>query len=101
MTMFADARTDDAYNEDFLNKMDKAYLAGFDHALECITCLFEGNIDVYENELSETKPKNCEVEEGEIFATRPDLYDIVKENGALLALVISHWHESERDMLVA
>ena len=101
MTMFADARTDDAYNEDFLNKMDKTYLAGFDYALECITCLFKGNVDVYENELSETKPENCEVEEGEIFATRPDLYDIVKENGDLLALVVSHWHESERDMLIA
>ncbi len=101
MTMFADARTDDAYNEDFLNKLDKKYLAGFDYALECITCLFEGNIDVYEDELSETKPKDYEIEEGEAFATRSDLYDIVKENGELLALVVSRWHESERNMLVA
>ena len=59
------------------------------------------HVEKYYGDLKAVDDVSFDVEEGEIFATRPDLYDIVKENGDLLALVVSHWHESERDMLIA
>ena len=100
MTMFADARTDDAYNEDFLNRIDSAYLAGFDYALEIIKNLMEGNLEVYEDELTDTGEGRVP-DEDEVFATREDLYQIIRDNSELISIIISHWHESERDMLVS
>ncbi len=100
MTMFADARTDDAYNEDFLNRIDSAYLAGFDYALEIIKNLMEGNLEVYEDELTDTGEGRVP-DEDEVFATREDLYQIIRDNSELISAIISHWHESERDMLVS
>lgn len=82
MTMFADARTDDFYNQDFLNKNDRQFVEGYDYAVEQIKNLFEGNIETYEDDLSN------------------ELVDALEEDGEKVIDMIEQWAESERDMLI-
>lgn len=44
---YPDCRTDENYNEKYLNAEDKKIVVGFDCCLESITCLIEGNLDVF------------------------------------------------------
>lgn len=80
--MFADARTDDFYNQDFLNKNDRQFVEGYDYAVEQIKNLFEGNIETYEDDLSN------------------ELVDALEEDGEKVIDMIEQWAESERDMLI-
>ena len=100
MSLIPDCRHDDTYNEDFLNKSDKAFIQGMDYALEQIKNLFLGNLDVYEDELTETLPEGEEKGDDEAFASREDLYEILQDNTEILAAVIWNWHEKERNEMI-
>lgn len=50
MTYIPDCRTDEAYNEKYLDKMDKEYIEGFDFAAEQAENLFN-NLDVFIDEM--------------------------------------------------
>lgn len=100
MSMFPDCRHDDTYNEDFLNSSDKAFVQGMDYAIEQIKNLFLGNLDVYENELSETLSEGEEKGEDEAFASREDLFEILQENTEILTAIIQNWHEMERNEMI-
>lgn len=82
MTMFADARADDFYNQDFLDKNNRQFVEGYDYAVEQIKSLFEGNIDVYEDDLNS------------------DLVDAIEEDGEKIIDMIEQWAESSRDELI-
>lgn len=84
MSYIPDCRTDENYNEKYLNAKDKEYVAGFDEAVEQIKCLFS-NLDVY-----------------------PDLEELLDDNKAIIAEgkadtvkeAIEDWMESQRDELI-
>lgn len=46
MSYFPDCRTDEYYNEKYLNEKDKEFVNGFDWCVEQVVCAFE-NIDEY------------------------------------------------------
>lgn len=100
MSTFPDCRYDGSYNVDFLDEKDSEFVKGFDYALETIINLFSANLDVFQNELTETLAEGETCAEDEVFSTRSDLYDIISENNILLGCIIEQWHEMERDMLV-
>lgn len=98
--LFPDCRNDDTYNERFLNEDDKLYVLGLDMAVNSIITLFAGNLDVYENELTELCPEGYTPEFDECFAKREDLYDILIENKEILCAIIKDWLENERNGLI-
>ena len=116
MSTFPDCRYDGSYNVDFLDEKDSEFVKGFDYALETIINLFSANLDVFQNELTETLAEGETCAEDEILSTKSDLYDsiieyyisiwlhwssrIISENNILLSCIIEQWHEMERDMLV-
>ena len=98
--LFPDCRNDDCYNEDFLNPADKSFIKGMDYALEQIKNLFSGNLDVFEEELTETLPEGETAGEDEVFASREDLLEILQENTEILAAVVQNWHEMSRNEMI-
>ena len=92
---FPDCRIDENYNEDFLNNTDKKFIEGFDYALECITNVFN-NLDVYENELANTKKGVGNFSP----SSTKNLKDILESNTELLTEIINQWHEVERDEII-
>lgn len=99
MSLIPDCRTDENYNEDFLNETDSEFVKGFDWAIEQMKNLFEGNLDVYEEELNYV-PDEGEAEEDEVYSKREDLFEIVSDNAGFLANMIDDWMEMERDELI-
>lgn len=86
MSNFPDARTDDFYNEDYLNDEDKEWVAGFDYAVEQVINLFENNADI-DDDLDELlNPNSCVI--------NVDKKEIVIK-------AIRSWMESERNMMIA
>ena len=85
MSHIPDCRTDEAYNEKYLNNTDKEYVNGFDYAVEQVLNLIDNNLDVY-----------------------PDLETILDRNKAIVNVdkvqiahdAIEDWLEGERDMLI-
>lgn len=85
MTMIPDCRTDEDYNEKYLNDADKEFIKGFDYAVEHILNLFDGNEDTYS-----------------------DLADLLDSNKALVNVdkkkivrdAAEHWMEMERDEII-
>lgn len=100
MTFIPDTRNDDAYNQDFLNNIDKSFIRGYDYALETICNLFSGNLDVYSDELNEVCPEDHTIEEDEVFSKRDDLYEILEENNEIISAIIKNWLESSRDEII-
>lgn len=100
MSMFPDCRSDDAYNEDFLNKMDKEFIAGFDCCLEQIKNLIENNLEVYESELDYVPEDESEKNKDEVYSNREDLFEIVRDNAEIISCCIEDWAESERDQII-
>lgn len=47
MTMIPDCRTDENYNEKYLNDANKEFIKGYDYAVEQILNLVDNNSDVY------------------------------------------------------
>jgi hypothetical protein len=100
MSLFPDCRHDDCYNEDFLNNEDKAFIKGMDYAVEQIKTLLTGNLDTYEDELTETLPEGETAGDDEVYASRDDLYEILEENSELLATIVQNWSETERNEMI-
>lgn len=100
MSLFPDVRNDSDYNEKFLNESDDAFIQGFDFALENVINLFENNLEVYKDELTELCPEGHTVEPDEAFAKREDLHKIIEENKGILCAVIEDWLEKARNSAV-
>ena len=98
--LFPDCRHDDCYNEDFLNPADKSFIRGMDYALEQIKNLFLGNLDTFEDELTETLPEGETAGEDEAFASREDLLEILQENTEILTAIVQNWHEMSRNEMI-
>ena len=90
-----DCRTDENYNEKYLNEKDKEYMAGFDCGIETIVCMIEGNLDTFpeleaamseqtQNDLAEAAKKWAESTRNELITSMIDAmsneeYDSIKE----------------------
>ena len=79
-----DCRSDEAYNEKYLNDRDARFISGYDFAVEAVANIFN-NLNVY-----------------------PDFEDLLTDNKAIIIdgkadvakEAIDDWLESERDMLI-
>lgn len=84
MSIFPDCRTDDVYNEKYLDARDAAFLQGFDYCVQTIKSLFE-NVETY-----------------------PDLEILLDDKKAVImedkAMIVSDavedWAEMERNVLI-
>lgn len=84
MTYIPDCRTDENYNERYLNEKDKEFVKGYDWAVETVLNILN-NADVY-----------------------PDFADLLDPNKALVNVdkaeivkdALEQWMEGERDMLI-
>lgn len=85
MSYIPDCRTDEYYNQKYLNEKDKEFIAGYDWAVEQIVNMIENNIETY-----------------------PELEAILKENVAVVhghkvqvcAEAVQNWAEMERDIMI-
>lgn len=93
-------RIDENYNEDFLNERDREFVRGMDYALEQVKNLFENNLDVYDEEMDYVPGPDEPCEEDEVYSTNEELYEIVSENGELIATIVDDWIEMERNELI-
>lgn len=100
MSFIPDTRNDSNYNEDFLNADDNNFVQGYDCAVDTIVNLLAGNLDTYQQELTELCPADHIPEYDEAFATRTDLYEIVTANKEILCAIIKDWMEMERDEII-
>ena len=100
MSLFPDCRNDDYYNADFLDSEDTKFIQGFDYALNIICDLFCNNLSLFEKELSEVAEDGVVIPSGEVFSTRMDLPDVLKENAELICTMIENYHEAERNAII-
>ena len=85
MSYIYDCRTDEYYNQKYLNDDDINFINGYDYAVEQILNLIDNNSNVY-----------------------PDLDDLLAENKALVNVnkieivhnAIEEWAESNRDEII-
>jgi len=83
-----DTRNDEAYNEKYLNKADKAYVNGYDHAVDDVLDSFFANLDIYD----------WDVDDEDI-----DLYKILTNHPAIcekLSDNLKDYFESCRDEMI-
>lgn len=84
MSYIPDCRTDENYNEKYLNAKNKEFLAGYDCAVEQITTLFS-NLDAYPDLEELLDDHKAVIKDGKA--------DIAQE-------AIEEWMESQRDELI-
>ena len=85
MTWFPNCRTDEYYNEKYLNEQDAEFIRGYDWAVKEILNLFENNVEVFP----------------ELERLLDDKTAIICEGKAnLVSECIEHWSEMERDELI-
>ncbi len=107
--MFPDCRNDENYNEDFLNGVDKEFVAGYDWCTEQAVDNFFDNLDVYFSDdsslikaFNEELPEVMQSEE-EIewtFGNREPEVRKIRTFGDLFRFYLHEWIESERDELI-
>ena len=109
MSMFPDCRTDDYYNEDFLDGTDKSFVKGYDWCGEQVVDNFFNNLDVYFDDdshmmhiLNEKLPEEMRSEEQVefTFGDRGTETRKIETYGDLLRSKLQDWIESERDELI-
>lgn len=100
MSLFPDCRNDDYYNTDFLDAEDTKFVQGFDYALSIICDLFRNNLSLFEKELSEVVEDGVVISSDEVFSTRIDLPDVLKENAELICAMLENYHEAERNTII-
>jgi len=84
MSRIPDCRTDEYYNEKYLGKNDKAFVAGYDWAVSQIINLFN-NLEVYPD----------------LKELLDDKKAVIKDNKVDIAIVaIEDWAEMQRDELI-
>lgn len=111
MSYIADCRTDDYYNQKYLNQKDKEFLSGFDWCAEmAVDNFFDNNYDhdngvylehILAQELPECMKDNYEMEntfreDGEPETEKRE----VKTYADLLRMQILVWIEMERNELI-
>ena len=84
MSYIPDCRTDENYNEKYLVGENKAFIMGFDHAVETVINLLY-NLDVYPDLEELLDDKKAIMVDGKV--------GIVRES-------IDHWCEMERDTVI-
>lgn len=85
MSYIPDCRSDENYNEAYLNEMDKEFVRGYDYAVEQIVNLIENNSNVY--------PELDDILDYHKAVACVDKVKIVKES-------IEEWAETQRDELI-
>ena len=85
MSYIPDCRTDENYNDKYLNSTDKEFVAGYDYAVEQVLNLIDYNSDV-DDDLENLLDTNIAV--------------VNVDKKAIIHKAVKHWMESERDMLV-
>ena len=108
MTYIPDCRTDENYNQKYLNKLDKEFLSGFDWCMEnAVDNFFDNNYDFDDGsyichellqELSEGDKDDYIMEF--TFNDRKDEKRKIKTIIDKVRYEILAWIESERDMLI-
>lgn len=94
MSLIPDCRTDEAYNEKYLNKEDRTFVNGFDYCTEQAVDGFFYNLDVYfddDDKLMELL--QAELPEDEKQENATTYADLLKNK-------LLEWIESERDELI-
>lgn len=84
MTYIPNCRTDENYNEKYLNKMDKEFVKGYDWAVETALNILN-NAEVY--------PEFNELLDRDKCVVNVDKEEIVRD-------ALEQWMEGERDMLI-
>lgn len=103
MTYFPDTRTDDFYNERYLNDADKEYIRGFDFVMDdLIPCVF-ANLDVLDLDVDgedfdlgrilENHPAIAERFESEIRAY------LERERDVMITSMIDHMDDDEYEKI--
>ena len=111
MSRIPDCRTDEAYNQKYLNQRDKAELFGFDYCTECAVDNFFDNLDDYFDEetylghlLNEELPESMQEEYTMEFSFRAEDYKsedrTCKTYADLLRMRILERIEMERDEVI-
>ncbi len=105
--MIPDCRSDDYYNQDFLDGMDNEFIRGYDWcAEEAVDCFFD-NLDTYfvsasylMHMLSKELPKKMQSEETITWTfNRPDTTRPIKTYSDYLRAQLREYMASERDEL--
>lgn len=94
MSLIPDCRTDEAYNEKYLNKEDKTFVHGFDYCTEQAVDIFFDNLDVY----FEDDDKLMELLQAELPEDEKE--DKAITYADLLKNKMLEWIEEERDELI-
>lgn len=109
MSRIPDCRTDEYYNQKYLNQRDTAELFGFDYCTEEAVDNFFDNIDHYfgidsylGHVLNEELPKSMQEEYTMEFSFRADESEdrTCKTYADLLRMRILEWIEMERDEVI-
>ena len=112
MSRIPDCRTDEYYNQKYLNQRDKAELFGFDYCTECAVDNFFDNLDNYFDEetylghvLNEELPESMQEEytmEFSFFRAEEHKSEdrTCKTYADLLRMRILEWIEMERDEVI-
>lgn len=105
MSYIPDCRTDEFYNEKYLNRKDKEFVSGYDWAVEQTVDNFFDNLNMLEN--NELEPLlNKEIECDETYemtwahGNREDEKREIKTFAEYLRFKILEWCEMERDELI-
>ena len=88
MTYIPDARTDDTYNEKYLNEKDKEYIKGYDYAVEEVLESFFANMDIYDMSVD-----GEDIDIGRILTNHEEIAEKLKES-------MKDYFESERDQMI-
>ena len=83
-----DTRTDEDYNEKYLNKNDKAYVNGYDHAVDDVLDSFFANLDIFDWDVEDE-----DIDLYRILTNHPDICDRLQEN-------LKEHFESNRDEMI-
>lgn len=109
MSYIPDCRTDESYNQKYLNDKDKEFVAGFDWCAEMVADNFFDNLDVYFPDtdhmmalLNEKLPDSArdKYEMEFTFGDRKPEPRKVETFGDLLREKLLDWIERERDELI-
>ena len=88
MTYIPNTRTDENYNQKYLNEIDQEYVRGFDHAVDDCLDSFFYNLDSFDFEV-----EGEDIELGRFLDNHEEIKDKFVEN-------MKEWFESCRDEMI-
>lgn len=97
MTHIPDCRTDDTYNQKYLNKEDKDFIRGFDYTVSVFE-VFLDNLDTYiHNDIFDDPYDEKKENKAKIFILKLINSDFQKE---VLKRIFNDWMEMDRDEFI-